>query len=351
MKNWRRHSIFWPLVLIAAGVFLFLNNLGQLPGSAWDTFARLWPLLLIAGGLDSIWRGEGYAGATVVTGLGVILLLGNQGYMTFTAWDLIVRLWPVLLVAVGLDILLGRSQPWAAALGVLAGLLVTAGIVWIIMSAPVTANLKAEIVSLSLNDASKARGTISMPVGRLTLGGGAEGGTLLNGTLNLSSGETLNQSVSNSGNTATFYLESRGVAAFVPFGSRSGQEEWMVKLNLAPSYTLEVKLAVGESSLDLSQLKMDGLKIENAVGKTVLILPEAGAFNATIQNAIGETIIRLPKGAPLRVRFEKALTSTTQPADFSVSGRAVTSPGYTGSGGMDLTISQAIGTIRVEYLP
>jgi len=351
MKTWRRRSIFWPLLLIVAGILLFLNNLGQLPGTTWDGVVRLWPLLLIVAGLDGFWRGEGYAGATVVTGLGVIFLLGNLGYMKFTAWDLILRLWPVLLVAVGLDILVGRNRPWSAAVGVLVGLLVTAGIVWVILTMPLTANYKVQEVSLSLNDAGKAHGTISMPVGKLNLGAGAEGSTLLNGTLHLSSGETLNQGVSNRGNTATFYLESHGIVAFVPFGYSSGNDGWVVQLNPAPGYTLAIKLAVGESNLDLTQLKMDGLTIQNAVGKTVVKLPEAGTFSATIQNAVGETIIRLPKGAPLRVRFERALTSTSQPADFSVSGRTITSPGFTGAGGMDLTISQAIGAIRVEYLP
>jgi hypothetical protein len=351
MKNWRRHSIFWPLVLISGGILLFANNLGQLPGTTWDAVVRLWPLLLIVAGLDGFWRGEGYAGATVVTGLGVIFLLGNLGYLSFTAWDLILRLWPVLLVAIGLDILLGRNRPWSAAVGVLVGLLVTAGILWIIMNAPLGASYKLEEVSLNMNDATRASGTISMPVGKLTLSSGATGSTLLEGALHLSGGETLNKGVSNSGSTATFTLESHGASGFVPFGTSSGQEEWGVKLNPAPSYTLDFKLAVGESQFDLTQLKMDGLSIQTAVGKTVILLPEAGSFNTTIQNAIGETIIRLPKGTPLRVRFERALTSTTQPADFTVDGRTVTSPGYTTSGGMDIVVSQAIGVIRVEYLP
>ena len=137
MQTWRRHSIFWPLLLIAAGILLFMNNLGQLPGTTWDVVLRLWPVLLIAAGLDGFWRGEGYAGATVVTGLGVIFLLGNLGYLTFTAWDLILRLWPILLVAVGLDIILGQRRPWSAVIGVLIGLVVTAGIFWVIVNAPV----------------------------------------------------------------------------------------------------------------------------------------------------------------------------------------------------------------------
>ncbi len=351
MKNWRRHSIFWPLVLIAAGVFLFINNLSPLPGSTWDVVARLWPLLLIVAGLDGFWRGEGYAGATVVTGLGVIFLLGNLGYLSFTAWDMILRLWPVILVAVGLDILLGRNRPWAAAVGVLVGLVVTAGIFWIVVNAPLIAPGRMEEVSLNLNNATRAQGSINLPVGKLTLAAGAEGDHLLEGAIQLSSGESLTKNVTTSADLATFRLESSGVVTFVPAGGSSGRQTWQVKLNPAPKYDLNFKMAVGESEFDLTQLKLSDLSIQQAIGKTVVKLPEAGTFNVNIQTAIGETIIRLPKGAPVRIRLDRALTTTSQPADFSLSGKFFSSPGYIAGSGMEITVGHAIGLIRVEYLP
>jgi hypothetical protein len=326
-----------------------MNNLGQLPGTTWDIVLRLWPVLLIAAGLDGFWRGEGYAGATVVTGLGVIFLLGNLGYLTFTAWDLILRLWPILLVAVGLDIILGRRRPWSAVVGVLIGLVVTAGIFWVIVNAPVAVT-RSEAVNLSLNQARSAQGTISLPVGRLNLNAGAEGNTLLEGNLQITNSESLVKNVSNSGDTATFNLESHGFSGFVPFTGTAGHEDWKVSLNPDPTYDLDLKLAVGEHLLDLTRLKLKDLTVQSAVGKTVIVLPASGTWSGRIQSAIGETIIQVPAGAAVRIRFERALTSTTQPSDFIVSGRTVSSPAYKGDGGIDLTISQAIGMIRVEYL-
>lgn len=351
MNNWRRHSIFWPLALIAAGIFLFINNLGTLPGTTWDAVVRLWPLLLIVAGLDGFWRGEGYAGATLVTGLGVIFLLGNLGYLSFTGWDLVLKLWPILLVALGLDLLLGRSRPWSAAVGVLVGLLMTAVIFGVIMNTPPAVAGPVEEVSLNLNSAARARGYINMPVGKLTLMGGAEGDRLLEGDITLWNGETLNKSVTHSADQATFRLESRGIVMIMPFGSGPNQQSWQLRLNPAPVYTLDYQMAVGESEFDLTQLKLNGLSIQQAVGKTVIKLPESGSFNVTIQAAIGETIIRLPKGAPVRIRMDRALTSTTQPADFTASGRYVSSPSYMAGSSMEISVSQAIGVIRVEYLP
>lgn len=346
MQNWRRHSIFWPLLLIAAGVLLFANNIGSLPGSSWEAILNLWPVILIAAGLDGFWRGEGYTGATVVTGLGVLFLLGNLGYLTLSAWDLILRLWPLIIVAVGLDLLLGKRRPWSAIAGILVGLVITGGIFWLVVNSSFTTNYESQEVSLNRSGANAARGTISLPVGKLNLSAGAEGDVLLSGSLTTNS-----RDVSLTGGTNSFKLEGRGMRGFVPFTNRGGQEEWTVQLNTEPGYDLDIKLAVGDSTLDLTGLKISSLTVETAVGKTVLTLPENGSFTGKIKAAIGLTEIWVPKGAPVRILFERALTSTTQPPDYSVSGRTVSSPTYTGASGIDLTVSAAIGAINVRYLP
>ena len=351
MQNWRRHSIFWPLLLITAGVLLFINNMGSLPGTTWEALLNMWPVILIAAGVDGFWKGEGYTGATVVTGLGVLFLLGNLGYLTLSAWDLILRLWPLFIVAVGLDLLIGKRGSWSAIAGIVLGLVVTAGIFWLVVTSSVATAYNAEQVDLNRSGATSASGTISLPVGLLDLQAGAEGDTLLSATLRVNSNEVVDKNVSVTNGKATFNLEGHGYAGFMPFSSRGGQEEWLVRLNAQTDYALDINVAVGETRLDLTGLKITNLSVETAVGKMVLTLPESGSFSGKIQAAIGLTEIWLPKGAPVRIRFERALTGTTQPSDFMVNGRTVSSPAYTESSGMDLTVSAAIGAINVRYLP
>lgn len=48
----RRGAVVFPLLLIAVGVILLLNNLGRLPWTVWETLAKLSPVLLISLGLD-----------------------------------------------------------------------------------------------------------------------------------------------------------------------------------------------------------------------------------------------------------------------------------------------------------
>lgn len=49
----RRGNLFWPTLLIAAGVLLLLNNLGILRVNVWGL---IWPLALIAFGVSVLWR-------------------------------------------------------------------------------------------------------------------------------------------------------------------------------------------------------------------------------------------------------------------------------------------------------
>ncbi len=75
----RYRSIFWPLVLVAAGVLWLLKSLGQLPELNFWVLLRLWPLLLIGLGLDLLvgrrWPWASAAIAILMVGAAVLALL------------------------------------------------------------------------------------------------------------------------------------------------------------------------------------------------------------------------------------------------------------------------------------
>ena len=72
-------SLFWPVVLISAGALFLLDNLGVLaPGvSAWDVMLRFWPLILILIGIDILFgRSTAAFGRLVGAGLALALVFG-----------------------------------------------------------------------------------------------------------------------------------------------------------------------------------------------------------------------------------------------------------------------------------
>jgi len=56
MKERERHSLFFPLALIAAGVIWILISMGKIPAENLWALARFWPFLLIGAGVGLILR-------------------------------------------------------------------------------------------------------------------------------------------------------------------------------------------------------------------------------------------------------------------------------------------------------
>jgi hypothetical protein len=85
----RRHppSLFWPLVFIGAGVILLLSTLGYVPWQSWNVLWRLWPLLLVALGVDLLIGRRSVLGA-IVSGLVLLLLIGLVVVLVVFARDI-----------------------------------------------------------------------------------------------------------------------------------------------------------------------------------------------------------------------------------------------------------------------
>ena len=288
----------------------------------------------------------------LVMPIGWIGLLGNLGYLQFGVWELILRLWPIFLVALGLDLMIGHKKPWNAVAGVAVGILATAGIVWLVLSSPLAVQLNREAVTFPKGDLQAARGTVTHPVGKLSVGSGAAAGNLLEGDVAIISTQSLRKEIDPAGSPAYFELSASGFSSYTPFTGSANQETWDIKLNDKVSYSLTLKTAVGEQAINLTGLTVSGVTCEMAVGRQVMTLPGSGAVKAEIRSAIGEVIIYVPRGAAVQVRVEKAITALDAPADFTRSGSMLVAPGAAGAAEvMEVSVHNAIGRISVQYLP
>ncbi|MDE3077929.1 MAG: hypothetical protein KGJ86_21100, partial [Chloroflexota bacterium] len=83
-KRIRRHrrSVFWPLILIAVGSIFLLQNFGLLSWDIWSQLWRLWPLLLVVVGIELIFRDAlpGAFGSVVAVVLIVAVLAVAVGF-------------------------------------------------------------------------------------------------------------------------------------------------------------------------------------------------------------------------------------------------------------------------------
>lgn len=128
-----RRGLALPLVLITIGLVFLLNNLGALHGDLKTVIFRLWPILLIIGGIDYLFRSRGVLGSVVMIGGGLVFLLGGYDLLGGRgSWHVALRLWPVLVVAFGLEMLAGKRSLWTSILCVIVSLLVMGGALWLV---------------------------------------------------------------------------------------------------------------------------------------------------------------------------------------------------------------------------
>jgi len=352
MEKERRHfSIFWPVLLITVGIVLFLNNTGTISGDTWDVIWNLWPLLFIIGGIDGLVNRSGFAGPVVGIGLGTIFLLGNFGYLPIPAFEVLIKFWPVLLIAWGIDLIIDHRGKWSPVVGLLLGAALIGGTYYLAMYSPSFATAsQTQEVNLELNGATEAKGTLDMPVGELTLSGDAGKNYLVEGTVTASGKVT--SSVEVNSTTAEFSIKDSSDGYYTPFAGGSSTLNWNLKLNPDVVYVLASETGAGISEFDLGGLKVQKLSLNAGVGRTMITLPESGSGSVDSSMGVGQVILRVPENAAVRIQLNTALTLRNYPPDFTLSGNVVSSPeAATATEVQEITIDTAVGVVSIEYLP
>lgn len=344
-----RRSIFFPLFLVAAGVIFLLYNLGTLSGASLENILRLWPILLIVGGLDGLWRGEGIAGSIFWAGVGVIFLLGNLGLITVSTWQIISNYWPVLLIAIGLDVLIGRRRAgvWAQVLAVVLAVALLAGIVWMATANPLTgAALTSDQISQPLQSATSGRVDLNVSAGDLRLAGGAPSDQFVQGTIRVNNNHRITQDYSVQSGTAALRIREDGVNVGINTGSNF---VWDLKFSSSTPTDMKVNMGAGDARLDLSTIKLSGLNYNMGVGQVIVVLPSTGGYSASVGEAVGSMIVRVPRDLPINIRVSRAITGLSVENGFTRNGSLVQNAGAGGTP-VELSINNAIGSIVIEYI-
>ena len=344
----RRSSLFGPLLLIALGIIFLLSNLGALRGNVWDTIVLFWPVILIVIGLDSIYKREGFVGAVFMIGLGVVFLLANLGILNVNVWQFLLRLWPVLLVAIGLDLVIGRRNLWASLAGLVLLLAILAGALWLYGVRLETGQaLHSQEVSQALQGAASAEIVLENGAGDVYIHALSGSDELIAGQVESGRGRTAYEQLSIQGSQARYQLRETGT--YIGFGGRFGEHSW--DLGLTPQIPLDIRYSqgAGNSNLDLGGLQISGLKINSGVGQTTVTLPATGNFDVGIDGAIGQVVVLVPRGMAVRIQSNTALANLSVPGGYERSDRVYTSPGYTSAENKaNLTIGMAIGNVSIR---
>ncbi|MGE5527791.1 MAG: LiaI-LiaF-like domain-containing protein [Patescibacteria group bacterium] len=303
-------------------------------------------------------RPKSLVGPVILVGLGVIFLLNNLGRLEWSVWEAILRFWPAILIAFGVELALGRGSVWGSIMGALAVLAVVFVMFAIVSFAPLTAHgpffgrdytrsLVTRDVSFPLHGETEAEVEIEAGAGRLELGALAAENDLLAGTIVLARGESLEQDYSGGNGRAHLLLKSRGRYLFPMRGRHWRDRRWDLRLKPGLPLLLRIRTGVSVARLDLAKLKLTRLELENGIGEAEIRLPATGRYEVRMEGGIGKAEVFVPKGLALRIHVIKGLGSVDLPENMVGGDGIYTTPGYEeAKDRADIEVEGGIGEIR-----
>ncbi len=351
------------LALIVIGLVILATRL--IPGLAWWS---MWPLIIVGAGLFSAFTPgrDGWSVHRLFDGfstvaIGLVLLAVSTGYVGFGVFWEIVRLWPVLVIALGLE-LLGKANrsSWIRAIG---SVVVIAALAYAVA---VSATGSPSLIVPERGSAAEA--SINEPVGRvreaeLGLDAGAAnvtltgGGALVEATGSSQWGEPEFE-VSRSGETAEVSLSlglSEGTTVLVP-GSPGA---WLdARVSRSVLWDMKIDAGVTDLEANLSDVSVRSLDLKPGVAKVSMRLGRVpqGVEEATlsVDSGVSSVSVEIPEGVEARVMAGSGLTKHNIGGRFeNVGGGAWETSGFesardAGRGVWLITLKSGIGSVNID---
>ena len=197
----------------------------------------------------------------ILIAAGVLFLLGNLDVVSFESWHTLLRFWPVLLIAAGIDLIVGRSSI-GGALSTLVTIciLLVVGFVAFQLFAPGTWRFTDHGVRVSLDDTTEARVSLTCDECALRIDGTSSHDALIEGSVSTPRFATLTQRASRSEGMITFELTSTPKFWLPLSAARSADATWHLSLNRTTPIELTVSSA-GPVDLDLRNVRIRTLDL------------------------------------------------------------------------------------------
>ena len=258
-------------------------------------------------------RDRSLFGPIVLIGAGVIWLLVNYNVIQGFEWWQLLRLWPLFLIAAGLELLLGRNRPVVSAI---VGLLTVGAAVALLYFAPQlglsqSADLKHERFTAPLDGATSAEINLDLSSFATDVTAASAGADLLDAELAFT-GEI----VFDASGTSRKTVNLRHAGGFSgPWDWFSGFEgRWEITLSPDVPLDLNVDIGSGSTELDLAGLRLNAVNIDGGSGSLRLALPAGDAestYTVDLNGGSGASVVSVAGDANGRLEYDGGSGSLT----------------------------------------
>lgn len=337
----RNQGYFFPILLILIGAVLLAHNLELLPGRGWDIVVDMWPALLIAAGIDDLLRRHGIAWPVLLIGSGALLLIHNYSSQVYVTWTEVIQLWPLILIAVGIDLIFRSRTWWTTMISIVLVILFVGGAVWWLAFPEGINSGAADEIYQGLRQGTE-RATISyeLRAGTMILEGSEKEGLLSTGTVYPAQPR---ETVHTMGDRMTYTLEG----SFPVIFPHLTQWEWTLSPQIP--LTLIVENGAGELFLALEDLDLEDLTVEQGAGRMVLHLPQKVSGVVSIDQAVGHIQLVVSPQSAVSVAFDRGISRLDVPEGYERKGERMYSPGIKDREDViEIHVEQAIGVIALR---
>ena len=291
---------------------------------------------------------SGIVGPFILVGIGILFLLNNMGLIQVNFWQLASTLWPVILIGIGLDMLIGRRSTTGSLLALLVtAIFLVGGAIFVGVGPTTTSRGEVTEIRYAPGTVKEADIRISTSTGRLTVGTLADAGVLVAGSVRLAGNEEVIEESSQEDGKAIYRLSSEGVGVV---GVAGNESLWDLRINGEIPTNLEINTGAGEAELNLERARLTGLKVDLGIGATTITLPRSGTFSGEISGGIGKLVIRVPASLAVRLHVDTGIGQVQVNGNFNQPGENLYLSAATQESGerATLNISSGIGQVVIE---
>lgn len=272
--------------------------------------------------------------------VGILWLLFQVNVITGAHLSVLVRMWPLLLVGIGLELLFGRSSRALSTLIVVGTMAVLLLAMLIGPSVGLAANTEVTEASYNtpLDGTDAAQITVSVGIGSLYVTPLESETSLFDANIRhigdvqytVEEGSTSIIRLQNESNNGRFNIGS----FFSDVVQSDNNARWDVGISPLVPLDLTLETATGSTTADLSGMHLTALEVESGLGSVTLTLPASEQrYDANLSLGTGEAIVHLEAVSTLNLTIDNGTGGATiyLPENAAVRLRA-----DTGIGGIDV---------------
>ncbi len=292
-----------------------------------------------------------YLRGIIIILLGVILLANNFQILPWGVWYELFRLWPVLLIAIGIDLIFRKSS--LSFLQILSPLLVIAAIgsAIYLSQADRAYGITGQAFRFEqplLPELEQVDIEIAFGAGTLRLQGGSP--YLFEGDFTTPSWLRPRMRYKVVDGRGSLELTEEGERGRFRFSQLGKKHSWNLKLNNEIPVTLKIQTGASSNYLDISSLEVTYLELETGASNNEIKFGSRSSIRTRIEAGVSRIKLFIPRSMGVRIEADTALTSNNlNKLELVKQGDVYTSSDYsTAETRLDLELEVGVSSVTVE---